>query len=301
VKNLDDIPMPEPHGERDATYSRIRFSDSRQAADSPGLYQCFSEVTTMADDTTDMSEDEKDEADYNGDHSTKSPEEVEKMREKARSGLKKWAERCRKMGETDEALHTYLAGTPMPEKKADVTPEGSAKFAEQFKPMIDAAVAEAVKQVESRFAPIQKQVHDFEANTKRASVQKFCETMVQAGKIIPAQLEQVQSRLLRADAHAKVHKFGEGGKECVRTELDEQMAEIQNGPVLLKFGERKFGNGGNASADDGKAAVEAHYEAFAETYERMGTTKEEIVSAYEGARKMNPKLTAEKFLAAKAV
>jgi hypothetical protein len=251
-----------------------------------------------------------DDFDDDADPSTLSPDDAAKMKEMAVSNFKKYAERCRKMGESDDALKTYLGGVKMPTgtpaAQDNLTAE---KFSERVQPLIDAAVNAAVKRVESQFAPIQKQVHDFEANTKRASVEKFCEAMSQAGKIIPAEMDRgadgkqptIVDRLLRADAHQKVHKFSEGGKTHALSELDLQMREIERRPVLVKFGERRVGTTKDATAgDDEKAKVEGHYEQFAEEFAKGQTTKEDFLKAFESARKSNPKLTAEKFLNPKA-
>ena len=73
---------------------------------------------------------------------------------------------------------------------------------------------------------------------RKATINVFCERMVKAGKLTPAQVEpgkgSVRLRLERADS---VKKFSEGAAKD-KTELELQMAEIEAGPVVKRFGEQ---------------------------------------------------------------
>ena len=42
--------------------------------------------------------------------------------------------------------------------------------------------------------------------------------------------------------------------------------------------------------------MEAHFEAYSESFRKVGTTKEDLVGAFKARRKDDPKLTAERFL-----
>jgi hypothetical protein len=81
------------------------------------------------------------------------------------------------------------------------------------------------------------------------TVESFCDRMVKAGKLTPAQVDHsddpktkarvnpanVFDRLMRADAVNRVFKFAD---RPPMSELELQMAEIEAGPVVLKFGDQ---------------------------------------------------------------
>jgi hypothetical protein len=51
-------------------------------------------------------------------------------------------------------------------------------------------------------------------------------------------------------------------------------------------------------ADVEQYKVEQHFDGFSETFRKLHTTKKEFVGAFNAARKLDPTVTAEKFLAA---
>ncbi len=111
----------------------------------------------------------------------------------------------------------------------------------------------------------------------------------------------IVDRLLRADAKSKVHKFSENGKESTLTDLELQMKEIENGPVLTRFGDRAksglpVGVSAKTVVEEEKAKVIAHVEKFSEEFRTMDMTAEEVARAFESKRKQDPTLTAEKYL-----
>lgn len=199
-------------------------------------------------------------------------------------------------GQTGPASDSQVTGT---------SGEGI-KFSErQVRKIVDAAVA----QVRKEFGGIREQTEQLAANTKRANITKFCETMVQAGKVAPAELDPgdpknprptLIDRLMRADARTTVHKFSENGKEVKLTELDLQMREIETRPQLVRFGERLKGGGAMAGrgTDAEVEKVEAHFEQFREQFERHGTKREDLVSGFKAARDRNRDLKAEDYLLA---
>lgn len=199
-------------------------------------------------------------------------------------------------GQTGPASDSQVTGT---------SGEGI-KFSER---QVRKIVAAAVDQVRREFGGIREQTEQLAANTKRANITKFCETMVQAGKVAPAELDPgdpknprptLIDRLMRADARTTVHKFSENGKEVKLTELDLQMREIETRPQLVRFGERLKGGGAMAGrgTDAEVEKVEAHFEQFREQFERHGTKREDLVSGFKAARDRNRDLKAEDYLLA---
>lgn len=84
-------------------------------------------------------------------------------------------------------------------------------------------------------ATVRAEIARADADRSRAGISQFCDRMVREGKLTPAQVGTekepgaVRARLSRANA---VRKFGDG-----KSELELQMAEIEAGPVVRKFGE----------------------------------------------------------------
>lgn len=149
-------------------------------------------------------------------------------------------------------------------------------------------------------AGVRKTIDGTTSDLRKASIQAFCESMVQAGKMLPAELEKTDKRPGAVEfAHSldNVKKFGENGP----TQLDQWMEGIRSRPQLVKFSEtvKGGGTGGKSSASDDVKVVEAHYESFSETFAKHGVTKESLVKGYENSKKHDPDLTPEKFLNAR--
>lgn len=85
-------------------------------------------------------------------------------------------------------------------------------------------------------ATVRAEIAKADGDRARAGISAFCDRMVREGKLTPAQVGTekepgaVRARLNRANA---VRKFGDG-----KSELELQMAEIEAGPVVRKFGEQ---------------------------------------------------------------
>ena len=339
IKSLDDIPAPEPHAESGAAWKPValKFNEARPGKKA-GVFWVFSEASVMdrqqmiakltaagvdaallTDAVPDpvlaemcrLAEgkggggDEFADADFDGDMARHPADRMAKMREHARKYADMYAARCKKMGENMGTVPGSTEGLVKPGDKPDaVTPD---KFAELAKPLIERAVSAALEQERKKAGSALEQLDAREAELRRQSVEKFCENMVKAGKVLPAELDRgdpksprptLVDRLLRADARQKVHKFSENGKTVELTELELQMREVESRPQLVRFGERsvKTGPGGAAGRDGEKAKVKEHYERFSEDFRRMGTTEEELTKAFEAAQKRDPDLTAAKFL-----
>lgn len=214
---------------------------------------------------------------------------------------------------SDEELKTLLnennTGT-------DSSPAGTAKMSEKAIAQLKADLrkeikAEVKKELQADMARLgaqndqagRMQLQRF-AEEKRATIDSFCERMVRDGKILPANLARVKSRLYRADAINKVVLFSEGGKQTKITELADQMKEIEAGPVVMKFGEKVKTHAGKPveAGDDHDEEVVKFSELIEEKNQQFGgelfTPKEikDSIEAFKKVRKANPKVTAESAL-----
>jgi hypothetical protein len=166
-------------------------------------------------------------------------------------------------------------------------------------------IADAKAEIKAEFAGIKEQTDALEANTRRASIVKFCEGMVEKGILLPAQLDPgdpknprwtVIDRLFAIPPDRKVTKFAEGGKKVTITELQAAMDEIETGPRLRKYGESMVKTSGSKSdADAEKEKVKEHFEQFRERFEVAGVTQETYLKAFESQQKRDRELTAEKY------
>lgn len=324
IKTLADIPLPEQHAEAGEPYRPVALRPAGSRPGTGGVWQAFSEVRPMNRDElikklvahgvdADLCKDVPDAvlaemvraldakaapADPDAalmDDAAELPEPRDEEDRKAKETLAaKYMDRCKKMAEKyrrhDDAPTVPLGGD---------RPMTPAQFSEQFKPLVDAAVKAAVAQVERKFASVNEQVTQLEANTKRANVTKFCEAMAKAGKVLPAELDAgdpknprptLIDRLMRADARTAVEKFSEGGKQVALTELDLQMREIERRPVLVRFGEAvKAAPGGFDSFAEQRQRAEQFYESNREAFAKVGTTREEFLKTFEQASEADRK------------
>ncbi len=179
------------------------------------------------------------------------------------------------------------------------------------KKVVKAAVTEAVKQVRKEFAGVREQTEQLSASQKRANVTAFCEAQLAAGKVMPAELDDqggkrptLIDRLLRADARQVVRKFTEKGKTVELTELDLQMKEIEERPVIVRYGERvKSSAGGRADGSGEGDEVEkvrafAHRQEIVDALRANDQTPAQFVQKFCELRKARPDLTAAEFGAA---
>jgi len=165
----------------------------------------------------------------------------------------------------------------------------------------------AKEEIRKEFAGVRKQTQQLAANTRRANIVQFCESMVAAGYLLPAQVEQVDPKgkvqnvwteLMRADSENVVLTFSEKGKAVGMTELDLKMKAIREGPKLARYAERAgVGKNGNGQSDEELAKVQRFSETprFSQVLEVAGKTPTEYVEGFKKAKEQNPRLTAEMY------
>lgn len=157
-------------------------------------------------------------------------------------------------------------------------------------------VREAVAFSEQAVKQLRAQLH---AN-KVQRVNTFCEQMVAAGKIIPAQKADYTALLLSLDDTKPVHKFSDGGRTVSGSALARKMAEIKARAAIVRFGEKVPG-GGSADQTTHAAAVrkaEAHADAIPEATWKLTSFKSRggFVSAFsERAAKTDPAAALREF------
>lgn len=204
---------------------------------------------------------------------------------------------------------TTKNGEPVPKKKTTTV-----HFSERdVRKIVGVAVKTAKEEIRKEFAEVRTATRSLSDETRRASVQKFCETQVQAGRLPPSALDTgdpkaprptVVDRLMRADHRRKVHKFSERGSdgkptETELTELELQMKEIETGPALWKFGEKLKGPYTVQTAEtEDVAKVEKFHEENAPRFAGAGLSKEKLVDGWKKYKAANPEITTEKFLTA---
>jgi len=126
---------------------------------------------------------------------------------------------------------------------------------------------------------------------KRATVDTFCERMVKAGKLLPAELETgLKAMVLSLDA-SKPRKFAEDAEAI--TDLDRWMKSVEARPVLVKFGD-KMQNKTAGSVDEELAKVKRFSEdpRLIKAMQASGKTPDQYVAAFVEAKKKLPSLTA---------
>ncbi len=166
--------------------------------------------------------------------------------------------------------------TPAPAKMGDPAP---APGPTPPTPGVPTAITYKYAEIEGRQKALDARLSASEtlANSRlraeqEKTVTEFCDRMVTKGILIPAQIDHSDDpktkqrvnpantwdRLMRADAVNRTFKFSDGKPPV--SELELQMAEIEAGPVLLKFGER-MKDKDQVNAND---AVAAEAKAYAE-------------------------------------
>lgn len=231
--------------------------------------------------------------DYDSDPPDVQEQERANYAEKARK-MAAYAEKCRRK---------YAEGTPSPSSTM-TNPDEVAKA--NFSEMVSTLKAEILKEL----APIRGDIEATRTESKRDRVVKLCERLSAEGRIAPAELDAgpegntptLIDDLCSLPDTAKVHKFSEGGKTVALSQFEVALKRLERRPVVRKFGESVGAGGhkattGNGDYDAEKAKVEQHWESFSEDFQRLNTTKEDLVGAFEIKRKYEPKLTAEQYLA----
>ena len=81
--------------------------------------------------------------------------------------------------------------SPMPPAPTQHPASVTMKYTEDpnFQAAVAAVVKAALGETQKEFAGIKKQASEYEANTRRANITKFCESMVEKGQLLPAQLD----------------------------------------------------------------------------------------------------------------
>lgn len=160
----------------------------------------------------------------------------------------------------------------------------------------NATVAELAK-LKSQLAEIQRFAEQEKAARKKATVKAELDALVQAGKVLPAEIDAGLADVLCAADSATVMKFSEGGKTVETTAFDRLLAALKARPVLVKFGERIAGGKAKTSSEDDEVAkVEEHFEQFSEQLTKVGVTKDKLVSGFKAERKRRPSVTADEFV-----
>ena len=92
------------------------------------------------------------------------------------------------------------------------------------------------QEIEQNIQRLQKFTEDRLVAEKKARIKAELDTLVQQGKVIPAERPALDEVLYLADA-ATVHKFSEGGKEIEQTALDRMLATLKARPPIARFAE----------------------------------------------------------------
>jgi len=219
-------------------------------------------------------------------------------------------------GKSDDDLKSMIAAMqPAATQPAQSTATNSDKgkpmpqrmFSEgEVRKIVTDELAKVTSGANSAISILKKQADE----AKKATITSFCDRLVHQGKLLKAERPAVEQRLLRQSTDA-VHKFTEGGKSVVKSELDLQMAELEARPVVVKFHERVAAggtgaNGGNGGVvkfgeRDGSDEEVTKVEQFAELHEdslaKAFVTREQFVTRFCEARKKNgKKITAESYI-----
>lgn len=169
--------------------------------------------------------------------------------------------------------------------------EKDVKLEEVLAPVVNAAVAAAIKPIQDKLSAAEQSVDKFQETQRRAVIDAKWSEWLKAGKVIPAQEPAIKKRLNRANA---VQKFADG-----KTELDVQLEEIDAYPCVLKFAEQvKTGKGGAAgSADAEVQKVQAFSESaeFTPVLRASGKSSQQYVAEFKAAQAKKPELTARQY------
>ncbi len=91
-----------------------------------------------------------------------------------------------------------------------------------------------------------------------------------------------------------MQKFSENGTEYTATPRGRRLKQLKSRPSF--FAEKMADPAGSAApADPEKAKVEAHWNSFSESFGKH-TPKTEFLTAFDNARKIDPAVTADRFL-----
>jgi hypothetical protein len=183
---------------------------------------------------------------------------------------------------TEEAGGAYDAGHSSEQPAAE-----HAKFSEERR-QIAAQLAEA------------RQI------TKDTKVEVFCERLIKTGHIIHAMMDHsdgtpgLADLLSMASDAPVIRKFSENGqdKKLEFNLCGGLMNWVEKKvPNMLTYGEKmRVAKTAVPPEEKEVEQVEAHFDSFAEQFEEMGVTKQQLVDGFKADRKSRPKLTALEFL-----
>jgi hypothetical protein len=225
----------------------------------------------------------------------------EPAKAKYRERCKKYLEHAQKMSSLygegeDTAVQDIL--TPAPKKVLPDDDEEVPMKMSELKAIVSQAVTQALSTGgASVLGDLQKFAEETRTAEKTRAVDAIIEELNRAGKLTPAEKDGERQDLLALD-RTVIHRFSEGGKTIQESMFDRRVRRLRARPSM--FGER-FRDPANSGtgAQGEKAKVEAHYETYSEQFAKYGTSKEDLVGAFESRRKQDPGLTAERFLSGK--
>ena len=331
IKTLGDIPVPETHSERPTGPARLGAVVLSRTPGRPGSWTAFSEVVEMDREkmlsilaeagvdtalVTDAVPDDllaefvrlceahagEGAEEYDEDAELPEPaddEEKERFAEEARKMLARARKHVEKYcsddeehyGEDEDGGEEGGGRKPDPEEKA---PMKMSELRKTIAREVAGAVKAAIGEVKTTVSQLERFNEEIDAERKKSGVTALLDRLGREGRVSPRERPFVHDRLMRAQT-AKVHKFSEKGKTLTLSDFDLQVRELEARPS--RFAEH-FADPPEARSgeDDEAAKVEAHFEAYSESFRKVGTTKEDLVGAFKARRKDDPKLTAERFL-----
>lgn len=238
-------------------------------------------------------------AEFDADPGTMTPEDMDRASGRAtmaRDKSTKFMAACGKMAEPGMGGPvTAETAAPRPMERQPM----AATYSEQavknlVKNEIKTLMAQAEAQAESAIARRKQQTLE----DKRAGLQKFCEGEWRAGFLKPIDYDvktgtgPALDLLMSQEDTQKVHKFSEGGKLVVGTQLDAAKAMLRRGASL--FAERV--QQPNVPPEDGEIEkIKTTYQRFSEQFPKI-TTLDGLVEGFKIARKYDKTLTARDFL-----
>lgn len=320
IKSLADIPVPEEHAEGGAAYRPAVLTFREWAPGAAGAFWLFSEVKHMdreamlkhlQDSGVDASAipeavpdetlaewcrslEDRDPDQYDDDQDVPAPADDAEKAEYAER-LKRFHGMARKY-----AAHFGHKMSDLPALDGQTQPDGGTPTADdhhdrgrpfserQVRRLIDGAVKRAVEGiVKPAVGELTRFTEEQARSEKRRTVEKFCEDMVKAGRMTPAQADPDNplgdhADLLRRDNKAVVTKFKEGGKLVELTDFQVACRRIEDRRPF-KFGEKV---GGGKGPKPGEVDVEPAVTFFRErqdAYEKVGTTEAEFLETYKKA------------------
>jgi len=164
----------------------------------------------------------------------------------------------------------------------DVKPE------EVFGPLIDAAVAKALRSHDAKIQAAEGSISKFAEAQKKTQIDSELSLLVSQGKVTPGEVDGLKAQLYRADGIAK---FSDGD-----TELDKQLKLIKARPNLVKMSEViRVGKGGSADGEAQKVVSFSESPEIAQALKASGKSASQYVEAFRAAQKKKPDLTAAQY------